>query len=110
MKKFISKNGVTSESQSLSGGNPNSEQASRPVLGKRSVLKDLGATGALLLPASEMLMSKAQAQEMRQKKHDDSGGKFKQGAMPQFLVHKKGTAHKPHAAYGGHQLLEPISQ
>ena len=84
MKKFISKNGVTSESQSLSG--------------------------ALLLPASEMLMSKAQAQEMRQKKHDDSGGKFKQGAMPQFLVHKKGTAHKPHAAYGGHQLLEPISQ
>jgi hypothetical protein len=79
MKKFISKNGVTSQSQSLSGGKPNSEQASRPVVGRRSFLKGLGATGAVLLPASALLMSKAQAQEMMKKKDDDSGGKLSKG-------------------------------
>jgi len=79
MKKFISKNGVTSQSQSLSGGKPNSEQASPPVVGRRSFLKGLGATGAVLLPGSALLMSKAQAQEMTKKKGDDSGGQLTKG-------------------------------
>jgi hypothetical protein len=72
MKKFISKNGVTSRSQSLSGGNPNSEQASRSVVGRRSFLKGLGATGALLVPATALLASKAKAD-------DDGGGKLSKG-------------------------------
>jgi hypothetical protein len=73
MKKFISKNGVTSQSQSLSGGKPNSEQASRPVVGRRSFLKGLGATGALLVPATALLASKAKASG------DDGGGKLSKG-------------------------------
>jgi hypothetical protein len=73
MKKFISKNGVTSQSQSLSGGNPNSEQMSRPVVGRRSFLKGLGATGALLVPATALLASKAKAAG------DDGGGKLSKG-------------------------------
>src|SRR5258707_6495285 len=72
MKKFISKNGVTSQSQSLSGGNPSSEQASRPVVGRRSFLKGLGATGALLVPATAILAAKAKAD-------DDGGGKLSKG-------------------------------
>jgi len=79
MKKFITKNGVTSQSQSLSGGKSNSEQASRPVVGRRSFLKGLGATGAVLLPASALLMSNAQAQQTSKKKDDDSGGKLSKG-------------------------------
>ena len=46
MKKFISKNGVTSQSQSLSGSKPASDQTSRSVVGRRSFLKGLGATGS----------------------------------------------------------------
>ncbi|MGA8482146.1 MAG: twin-arginine translocation signal domain-containing protein [Chthoniobacterales bacterium] len=72
MKKFISKNGVTSQSQSLSGGNPSSEQTSRPVVGRRSFLKGLGATGALLVPATALLAAKAKAD-------DDGGGKLSKG-------------------------------
>ncbi len=72
MKKSISKNGVTSQSQSLSGGNPSSEQASRPVVGRRSFLKGLGATGALLVPATALLAAKAKAD-------DDGGGKLSKG-------------------------------
>ena len=79
MKIIISKNGVTSQSQSLSGDNPNSEQASRSVVGRRSFLKGLGATGALLLPASALLISKTQAQEMTKKKDGDSGGRLTKG-------------------------------
>jgi hypothetical protein len=81
MKKFISKNGVTSRSQSLSGGNPNSEQASRSVVGRRSFLKGLGATGALLVPATALLASKAKAD-------DDGGGKLSKGdaAILRFLA------------------------
>src|SRR3981189_2682787 len=88
MKKFISKNGVTSQSQSLSGGKPNSEQASRPVVGRRSFLKGLGATSAVLLPASALLLSKAQAQQTGKKKDDDSGGKLTKGdaAILKFLA------------------------
>ena len=78
MKKFISKNGVTSQSQSLSGGKPNSEQASRPVVGRRSFLKGLGATGALLVPASALLINQAKAQEDKDK-NDDNGGKLSKG-------------------------------
>jgi len=73
MKKFISKNGVTSQSQSLSGGKSNSEQASRPVVGRRSFLKGLGATGAVLLPASALLATKAEA------RNDGFGGKIGKG-------------------------------
>ena len=79
MKKFITKNGVTSQSQSLSGGKSNSEQATRPVVGRRTFLKGLGATGAVLLPGSALLMSKVQAQEMTKKKGDDSGGQLTKG-------------------------------
>jgi hypothetical protein len=73
MKKFISKKGVTSQSQSLSGGNPNSGQANRPVVGRRSFLKGLGATGALLVPATALLATKAKA------RNDDFGGKIGKG-------------------------------
>ena len=61
MKKFISKNGVIFQLQS------------RPVLERR------GAIGVVLLPASEMLMSKAQAQEMTKQKDDECGGKLTKG-------------------------------
>jgi hypothetical protein len=73
MKKFITKNGVTPQSQSLSGSKPTSDQTSRPVVGRRSFLKGLGATGALLLPASALLATKAKAAG------DDSGGKLSKG-------------------------------
>src|SRR6266478_8698141 len=73
MKKFISKNGVPSRSQSLSGGKPNSEETSRPVVGRRSFLKGLGATGALLVPATALLATKAKAT------NDDFGGKIGKG-------------------------------
>jgi hypothetical protein len=73
MKKFISKKGVNSQSQSLSEGNPNSEETSRPVVGRRSFLRGLGATGALLLPASALLATKAKA------RNDDFGGKIGKG-------------------------------
>jgi hypothetical protein len=81
MKKIISKNGVTSQSQSLSGGNPRSEQAIRPLVGRRSFLKGLGATGALLVPATALLASKAKAD-------DDGGGKLSKGdaAILRFLA------------------------
>src|SRR5258708_10558423 len=82
MKKFISKNGVTSQSQSLSGGNPNSGQANRPVVGRRSFLKGLGATGALLVPATALLATKARASG------DDGGGKLSKcdGSIFRFLA------------------------
>src|SRR5260221_11497676 len=73
MKKFITKNAVTSQSQSLSGGNPNSGQSNRPVVGRRSFLKGLGATGALLVPATALLATKAKAT------NDDFGGKIGKG-------------------------------
>jgi hypothetical protein len=81
MKKSISKNGVKSQSQSLLGGNPSSEQPSRPVVGRRSFLKGLGATGALLVPATALLAAKAKAD-------DDGGGKLSKGdaAILRFLA------------------------
>src|SRR5260370_29564419 len=72
MKKFIAQNGVTSQSQSLSGSKPASDQTSRTVVGRRSFLKGLGATGALLVPATALLASKA-------KEDDDFGGKIGKG-------------------------------
>src|SRR5258708_7032098 len=72
MKKFIAQNGVTSQSQSLSGSKPASDQTSRTVVGRRSFLKGLGATGALLVPATALLASKA-------KGDDDFGGKLGKG-------------------------------
>ena len=83
MKKFISKNGVTSQSQSLSGGNPNSEQASRPVVGRRSFLKGLGATGALLVPASALLINQRKRRKTRIRTMTMAENCRK--AMPQFF-------------------------
>ena len=73
MKKFIPQNGVTSQSQSLSGSKPASDQTSRSVVGRRSFLKGLGATGAVLLPASALLATKAEA------RNDGFGGKIGKG-------------------------------
>ena len=73
MKKMINKNGVTSQSQSLSRGEPKPDQISRSVVGRRSFLKGLGATGAMLLPASGLLVNQAKAMS------DDSGGKLSKG-------------------------------
>ncbi|HEX3445277.1 MAG TPA: twin-arginine translocation signal domain-containing protein [Chthoniobacterales bacterium] len=77
MKKFISENGVTSKPQSLSGGKSSSGQTSRNV-GRRSFLKGLGATGALLVPASALLINQAKAQEDKDK-NDDNGGILSKG-------------------------------
>ena len=70
MKKFITQNGVTSHSQSLSGSKLASGQTSRTVVGRRSFLKSLGA---VLLPASALLATKAKA------RNDDFGGKIGKG-------------------------------
>jgi hypothetical protein len=77
MKKFISKNAVTSQPQFISGDNVNPEQASRPGVERRSFLKGLGATGALLLPASALLINKAKAHEMTE--DGDFGGRLTKG-------------------------------
>ena len=73
MKKFIAQNGVTSQSQSLSGSKPAADQTSRTIVGRRSFLKGLGATGALLVPATALLAAKAKASG------DDFGGKLSKG-------------------------------
>jgi hypothetical protein len=73
MKKFITKNGMTSQSQSLSDSKPASDQTSRTVVGRRSFLKGLGATGAVLLPASALLVTKAKA------RNDGFGGNIGKG-------------------------------
>jgi hypothetical protein len=73
MKKLINKNDVTSQSQSLSRGEPKPDQISRSVVGRRSFLKGLGATGAMLLPASALLVNQAKAMS------DDAGGKLSKG-------------------------------
>jgi hypothetical protein len=78
MKKFISKKGMTSQLQSLARGKPNPNQGDQSVVGRRSFLKGLGATGALLVPASALLMNQAKAQEDKDK-NDDSGGKLSRG-------------------------------
>lgn len=76
MKKLINKNGVTPRSQSLSKskGEPESGQIVRSVVGRRSFLKGLGATGAMLLPASALLATKAKAMG-----GDDFGGQLSKG-------------------------------
>jgi hypothetical protein len=71
MKKLITKNGVTPQSQSVSEST--SDQTSRTAVGRRSFLKGLGATGAILLPASALLATKAKAAG------DDFGGKLSKG-------------------------------
>jgi hypothetical protein len=71
MKKLITQKGVTPQSQSLSEST--SDQTSRTVVGRRSFLKGLGATGALLVPATALLATKAKAAG------DDSGGKLSKG-------------------------------
>jgi hypothetical protein len=78
MKKFFYKNGVTPQSQSLARGKPNSDQGDRSVVGRRSFLKGLGATGALLVPASALLINQAKAQEDKDPS-DDGGGKLSKG-------------------------------
>jgi hypothetical protein len=75
MKKRITQNGLTPQSQSLSEGKPKSDQTKGSAVGRRSFLKGLGATGAILLPASALLATKAIAQN----KSDDSGGTLSKG-------------------------------
>jgi hypothetical protein len=78
MKKFKYQNGVTPESQSVFRSKPTSDPMIRPIVGRRSFLKGLGATGALLVPATALLMNQAKAQEDKDKK-DDNGGKLSKG-------------------------------
>jgi hypothetical protein len=73
MKRLTSKNGLTPKLQSLSGGESEFSEVKRSILGRRSFLKGLGATGAMLLPASALLATKAKARS------DDSGGKLSRG-------------------------------
>jgi hypothetical protein len=82
MKKIISKNGMTSQLQSLARGNPNPNQGDQSVVGRRSFLKGLGATGAMLLPASALLATKAKAAS------NNTGGKLSKGdaAILRFLA------------------------
>ena len=70
---MITKNGVTPQSRSLSGGEPNPDQRKRSAVGRRSFLKGLGATGAMLLPTGALLLNQAKAMS------DDSGGKLSKG-------------------------------
>ena len=73
MKKLINRNGLTPQPQSLSGEESGPGEVERSILGRRSFLKGLGATGAMLLPATVLLSTKAKAQS------DDSGGKLSRG-------------------------------
>jgi Ferritin-like domain len=73
MKRFTSKKGVISQSQSLPPGITNTDRTDGSIVGRRSFLKGLGAAGAVLLPASSLLMSKATAQENNSKSGDQSG-------------------------------------
>ena len=73
MKDRINTNGVASKPQSLSEGESESSEIKRSILGRRSFLKGLGVTGAMLLPATFLLATKAKAQS------DDAGGKLSQG-------------------------------
>jgi hypothetical protein len=86
MKKFIIKNRLTPQSQPLPENEPTLDQKSRSAWGRRSFLKGLGATGAILLPASALLMSKAKAQETTDQ--NDNGGKLTRGdaAILRFLA------------------------
>jgi hypothetical protein len=80
MKKFITQNDMT-QSRSLSGSKSSSDPMIQPVVGRRSFLKGLGATGAMLLPASALLVNKAKAD-------NDFGGKLSRGdaAILRFLA------------------------
>src|SRR5215469_16456929 len=74
MKKFINNDNVAPQSQSLSGGEPIAGQIKRSVIRRRSFLKGLGATGAMLLPVGSLLVNQAKAMH-----GDDSGGKLSKG-------------------------------
>jgi hypothetical protein len=92
MKRRITQNGAGHQPDSLPV--PRSDQESTAV-GRRSFLKGLGATGAVLLPASALLISKANAQEMNNDKDDkekndnkgDKSGRLTRGdaAILRFL-------------------------
>jgi hypothetical protein len=70
MKKVITQNTLAHQTRSL----PASRSDQEPVgVGRRSFLRGLGATGAMLLPASAFIANKAKAQD------DDSGGKLSNG-------------------------------
>ena len=71
MKKSINRKLPTAES--FPSDSKPAEQIGRISLGRRSFLKGLGATSALLLPASATLINKAEAQS------DDGGGKLTDG-------------------------------
>jgi len=72
MKKLISK-AMTPQTQSPCRSKATSDPMIRPMVGRRSFLKGLGATSAMLLPASALLANKPRAAD------DDSGGKLSRG-------------------------------
>jgi hypothetical protein len=59
----------------IPSANGDLDSRGRRAVGRRSFLKGLGATGAILLPASALLATKVAAQN----KSDDSGGKLSAG-------------------------------
>jgi hypothetical protein len=73
VRKSINQKLAAAESLSPSDSKPVSDQIGATSLRRRSFLKGLGATSALLLPASAMMINKAQAQS------DDSGGNLTAG-------------------------------
>jgi hypothetical protein len=74
---------ASSEALMIPSADGELDSRGRRVVARRAFLKGLGATGAVLLPASALLMSKAQAQMMSNaqalNKSDDSGGKLSKG-------------------------------
>ncbi|HEX7194230.1 MAG TPA: twin-arginine translocation signal domain-containing protein [Chthoniobacterales bacterium] len=74
---------ASSEALMIPSADRELDSRGRRVVARRAFLKGLGATGAVLLPASALLMSKAQAQMMSNaqalNKSDDSRGKLSKG-------------------------------
>src|SRR6266446_1942521 len=79
-------NGHRASGEKVAGSSAhnNLDSLERRAFARRSFLKGLAATSAVLLPTSALLMSRAQAQN----KSDDSGGKLSNGdaAILRFLA------------------------
>ena len=70
--KTSSKDQLTAQLQSVSKGQPGSNEITRNGVRRRSFIKGLGVTGAALLPASALLINNANAM-------DDGGGQLTVG-------------------------------
>ena len=81
--KTPSKDQPKAQLQSLSAGQPGSNQITGNRVRRRTFLKGLGVTGAALLPGSAILVNHANAIP-----NDDGGGKLKKGdaAILRFLA------------------------